>query len=359
MSEIAISTLVNVFSTDGTTVRARRIAKILKNYYEIFFITRTNSSDKLCRINDIDVISVNPENTKLWNLKLVLPISKTKFRIVYCSNDWFGFITYYLLSKFLNYKIIFEAHSILSHESKEMGINGIKLKSREILEKFVIKNADQVIALSKNTFDYYQIFNPKIELIPVFVDENLFKKNASSISNNSHNNSKKLLGIIGPFNTDFNKNFLNYIYNNISYLDPRIDIVAIGKFDTYISSDRIRYTGYIDSIQDYVDTLSSLDAVIIPSDTATYGPLNKIIEPMSCSLPVFTTPKGMIGLYYVENGKDILVFEINCLIENINRLIFDDELMNKIGSNARTVVETYYSTKVNNDKLLNIISNLL
>ena len=64
---------------------------------------------------------------------------------------------------------------------------------------------------------------------------------------------------------------------------------------------------------------------------------------------------GMVGLYWVESNKDILVFEENELLNKVNELIFDDTLMLQIGRNARNVVEQYYSRKANEEKLKEII----
>ena len=67
-----------------------------------------------------------------------------------------------------------------------------------------------------------------------------------------------------------------------------------------------------------MEQLSSLNAVLIPSKIATLGPLNKILESMACSIPVFTTPKGVIGLSNYENKKNILIFNEENLVEGIN-----------------------------------------
>jgi glycosyltransferase involved in cell wall biosynthesis len=289
---------------------------------------------------------------------LIPVIIKNKFDVVYCSNDWYGFITYYLLSKIYRYKIILEAHSILSEELKELKTSSIKVKFYQIFERFVIKHADSVIALSENTFEFYEKYNKNIELIPVFIDEKLFKVHKETETKKYQRQERKLIGVIGPFDGVCNKHFLEFLYANIDRFDSRIHFIVIGKCDNKIKNGRIVYTGYLDPIQEYVNVLSNLNAVLVPSKIATSGPLNKIIEPMSCSLPVFTTPKGMVGLYYVEHGKDILVFEEDELVDKVNELIFDDELMKKIGKNARIVVEKNYSKEVNEKKLVDLIEEL-
>ena len=282
---------------------------------------------------------------------------KDKFDVVYCSHDWFGFLTYFLLSKIYKYKIIFEAHSILSEEHKEMGYSKIRVKLNQIHEKFVIKHADHVIALSENTFKFYEKHNKNIDLVPVFIDEDVFRIN-KKIESKKYQRDFKLIGLIGPFNIISNEYSLEFLYNNIKRFDDKIKFVVIGKCDNQIENEKITYTGYLERIQDYIDALSNLDVVLIASKIATSGPLNKIIESMSCSLPVFTTPKGMVGLYYVEYDKDILVFEEDEIIDKVNELIFDDELMKKIGKNAQNTIEKYYSKKTNEKKLIKILESI-
>jgi glycosyltransferase involved in cell wall biosynthesis len=347
---IIISVLGDISTSDGTTIRAKRIFEILKERYSVILITRADKKQK-----SKDIIIVNPAKTKLWNLKLIPVIIKNKFDVVYCSNDWFGFITYYLLSKIYKYKIIFEAHSILSEEIKEIGYIELKVKFYQFLERFVIKHADYVIALSENTFEFYEKYNQHIELIPVFVNEAVFKINKEIETKKYKRQKRKLIGLIGPFDGMFSKHILEYLHANIDQFDNRIHFFVIGKCDNRIKNNMITYTGYLETTQNYIDVLSNLNAVLVPSKIATLGPLNKIIEPMSCSLPVFTLPKGMVGLYYVENGRDILVFEDDKIIDKVNELIFEDELMKKIGKNARIVVEKYYSKEVNEKKLVDLI----
>lgn len=355
--KIAISVLINIFRAYGTTIRARRIAEIFKDQHTVVFVTRANKKQKLKGLGDKDILVVTPDKTKLWNFKLIPIVMKNKFDVIYCSNDWFGFITYYLMSKIYDYRIIFEAHGILFEEVEELGNNRTKVNFYKILERFVIKHADYVIALSKNTSKFYEKYNKNIELIPVFIDENVFINKEMEIKNYQRQ-ERKSIGIIGPFDGMFNKHILEFLYINFDRFDKRIRFVVIGKCDNKIRNERITYTGYLETTQDYVNVLSSLNAVLVPSKIASSGPLNKIIEPMSCSLPVFTTPKGMVGLYYIENGKDILVFEEDEIIDKVNELIFDDKLMEEIGKNARIIIEKYYSKKVNEKKLITILESI-
>lgn len=356
-TKITISVIVNAFESDGTTVRAIRIIELLKNQYNLSLITRANKKQKLKSLEDVKVIIVKPDKTKLWNLKLIPAVIKNKFDVVYCSNDWFGFLTYYLLSKIYKYKIIFEAHGVLSEEGKERGFSKIRVKLNQIHEKFVIKHADHVIAVAGFIYKFYKKYNKKIDLIPLFTDEDVLKKNEELI-NYKVKKSSKLVGFIGSFDTLHNEPALDFLYENLNHFDRRINFVIIGKCDNKIENKRIIYTGYLDSIQDYVDQLSCLDAVLVYKGVAP-GPYTKILESMSCSLPVFTMPKAVVGFEHVEHGMDILILEDDGeLVDSINELIFDNKVMREIGRNARITVEKYYSKKVNEKKLINIIENL-
>ncbi len=356
-NKIAVSVIVNAFENDGTTVRAIRILNLLKNHYDLSLITRANEKQNLKSLEDVKVIIVKPDKTKLWNLKLIPTVIKNKFDVVYCSDDWFGFLTYYLLSKIYKYKIIFEAHDVWSEEEKKRGFSKILVKLNRIHEKFVIEHADHVIAVAGFVYKFYKKYNKKIDLIPLFTDEDILKQNEEVI-NYKVKKSSKLVGFIGPFDTLHNEPALNFLYENLNHFDRRINFTIIGKCNNKIENKRIVYVGYLDSIQDYVDQLSRLDAVLVYKSVAP-GPYTKVLESMSCSLPVFTVPKAVVGFEHVEHGIDILILEDDSeLIDSINELIFDDKVMREIGRNARIRVKKYYSKKVNEKKLVDIIENL-
>jgi len=370
MIKIIVSVHDDMSESGGTTVRVRRVVRILSTKYEVMVINCSGGNqEKLRDMDDATIITVSGIGQRLlwtksplikalsvtlWNLRLLFTLLRTRPAIVYCANDWFGFPGVYLASRILKCKIIYEAQSIYFEESKELGHSGIGLRLRQALESFLIRHSHHIIALSQNTYEFYSAYNHNIDLIPVFVDDEIFKKRISKPAIGD----TKLVGLIGPFDSAFNEYFLDYVDNNIERFDRRIRFLAIGRCGRMVRSDRIAYTGYLNSVADYIGHLSCLDAVLIPSRVATSGPLNKIIETMSCSLPVFTTPKGIVGLYSIEPGRDILVFDEKDLVERVNELIFDDRFMADIGRNAREAIERYYSKSVNENKLMGILESV-
>lgn len=354
--KIAISTLSDLSMNDGTSVRAKRVFELLQRKYDCTLIIRGEQRSKS---EKVAVISPS----KLWNFQLIPVLLKNRFDLIYCSNDFWGFFTYFTLARLWTYKVIFEAHGILSLEreysmSDPGPVDKVKIKVLKWREKFVVKHADCVIALSLDIFNYYQRFNNDIVLIPVFLDEQRFKPRESLNEQTSHT-EEKLVGVIGPFiQGHINNYFLDFVSQNLGAFDERIKFIIIGECDHKPRNARVRYTGYLRDEQEYVDQLTLLDAVLVPSKFPSFGPLNKILEPMACSVPVFTTPVGAAGLDHITTGEDIFICDESEIVAKVNESLFDVELMERVGKNARRAIEMYYATEVNNKKLIEIIERL-
>ncbi len=364
--KVAIVVVGDILAADGTMVRVHRVLELLQKSCSITVIASSSKNQSyLTGMEDVNIKGLGmrqfmqegiPIPIKLifmflWNLKLVCILLKNRFDVAYLVHDWFGFLSVYLVSKIKKYRVIFEAHSIFSRDFEEYGHSGIVLKLDRSLERFVVKHSNFIMALSNDTLEFYQVYNKKIDLFRVFVDATIFKATVRPKITDY-----KLIGLIGPFDASIRqKHYLDFLYSRINDFDSRIRFLVIGQCNDKISHDRIIYSGYLDSVHDYVDQLSRLNAALVPEKVSTQGPLNKIIESMACSLPVFTTPKGTVGLDPVVPGKDLLVFEENDLVNKINELIFDNEFMDEIGRTARRTAEQYYSKKANEQKLMKVL----
>jgi glycosyltransferase involved in cell wall biosynthesis len=371
-TKIAFVVMDDIFKSIGTTVRVHSLLELLYGKYNITVINCAQGNPKVLQgIEYVRVINLGNRITKflmsktsfspiklfyivLWNPKLAFVLLRNKFDVVYCAFDFVGFMSIYLVSRIRKYKIIYEAHSMFSEDIKAAGYPWIMVKLSQVLEKFIVSHADFVIALSDNTLNSYETYNNRIVLLPVFIDTKLFKSKNRVPEINS-----KLIGVIGPFVNVRHKHYLDFIYKNNAYFDNRIKFLAIGACNNIIENERIEYTGYLPNVNDYVAQLSRLDAVLVPEVIFTTGPLTKILEPMSCSLPVFTTPEGTVGLNGIEPGRNIFVYQKNDLVEKINAMLFNDELMLKIGTEARKMAERYYSKEAIMEKLLGVLDSVI
>jgi glycosyltransferase involved in cell wall biosynthesis len=351
--KIAISCLCDISSDSGTSVRTKRVFELLQKAYDCTLIIRGRGQSKADNVEEL-------KPSKLWNVQLIPVVRKGRFDLIYCADDLWGFFTYFALAKLYNFKIVFEAHGILSLEGEQLlpdpsPIDKVRIKMLKWREKFAVKHADCIIALCSDIYKHYATFNTCIFLVPNFVDETRFKRRENP-AHRSDDDEGKTIGLIGPFAQDrgVNTYALDFVYRNIDKFDERIKFTVIGACDyKQIRSERIQYVGYLKKFEDYVDQLTLLDAVLVASGFPTSGPLTKILESMACSLPVFTTPVSAVGLDHITSGEDI--FE---LVTQVNESLFDSDLMEWVGKNARRTIEKHYGIKVNNEKLIAVIEQL-
>jgi glycosyltransferase involved in cell wall biosynthesis len=379
--KIAVSTRSDVSMNDnGTSVRAKRVFELLQKKYDCTLITSTmitrgrnrSKSDnvkvirpsKLWDFQLIPVVLRSRLDRIYWNFQLIPVVLRNRFDLVYCSYDFPGFFTYFALAKLYNFKIVFEAHGNMCLEA-ELGlrepssIDKVRLEICKWYEKLVVKHADCVIALSLDICNYYGRFNNCIVLVPAFVDEKKFRPRESPREWQSDYDEGKIIGLIGAFvHKGINISTLDFVYRNIDEFDERIKFVVIGACDYKTHNERIEYTGYLNDFQDYADRLTRLDAVLVASRHYTSGPLNKILEPMACSVPVFTTPVGAAGLDHVTAGEDIFICDESEIAAKVNESLFDIELMEIVGKNARRTIETYYSATANERAIIKVLERV-
>ena len=107
-----------------------------------------------------------------------------------------------------------------------------------------------------------------------------------------------------------------------------------------------------------MNSIATMDAIIVIENQETSGPLNKILEAMVCETPVFTTPKGAIGLDKIENGKNIIISKENEIVDKVNKILFDEKKLSFVSTNAKELFKKYYSTKINKQKIINCINSI-
>ncbi|MGZ4886023.1 MAG: glycosyltransferase [Halobacteriota archaeon] len=347
MSDKCILILVaaDAAEDNGITVRGKAVRDALKHKYRVMTLFSRSRYSASALTLVLGYVA--------WMFKLVYAVPWNRVDCVYCCSDYFGFVSAYVLSRMFDFSVIFEAHGILSEENKAKNRPTILIQACSVLERFVISRAEHVVALSHNILEFYRKFNASIELIPVLVDDQRCRRSSVVTSN------FKTIGLIGPFDMPANEYYLQFLRKHIDEFDARIRFRVIGKCSNKNVHDRITYTDYISSRDRYVAELASLDALLVPAALSTSGPLNKILEAMAFSLPVFVTPAGTYGLDYAQDSENIIVGSIAELAARVNRVIFDDAFCKLIGTNARSLIEKTYSSSMNGAKILNAIDAVI
>ncbi|HBN06084.1 MAG TPA: hypothetical protein DD434_09920 [Bacteroidales bacterium] len=351
--KLLLSTWYPIFNSEGTSVRVKRVLKTLKSDFDVHVVTSANKDRDCCK-KKLHVLK--PEKSVLWPLKLVPIILDHNFEIVICENDWFGFPVYWLFSKIKKYKLVFEAHGVLSAEGKDWGNSFIMIKFYMFIEKFCLKHSDLIIALSNEIKKEYESYNSNIVMIPVFLNNKPF----NNLQKNLNNSTNKTIGLVGPFGSKRNRYYApDFLYKNIDKFDKSFNFVIVGKCEKKVKNSRISYSGYLKSFDEYINLIASIDALLVIEKRKTSGPLNKILEAMACCTPVFTTPKGIFGLENVKNGENIIVANESELINKINTLLCEDEIIKKITENAKRTFESFYSYENNHQKIVESLKTLL
>jgi glycosyltransferase involved in cell wall biosynthesis len=262
---------------------------------------------------------------------------------VYCVNDMFGFLLVYSFSRLFRIKLIFEAHAVEHLQRAQVSTltGGLGSLVYKLLEYAVGKGADSIVALSMPAYRFFKRVNPGTAYVPVFVDRTRFNRPHSK-----GGRTRKRIGLIGPFDTFFNADQLEFLKRHLNEMDDRIHFVAIGRTSVKIREDRIAYLGYLRSEKAYAESVNDLDALLVPVRIGTLGPKNKILEAMACSVPVFTTPQGILGMSFVQPGVNVFVFDEDELPGKINELVFDDIAMEKVGEKAMETVKRHYDAAV-------------
>ncbi len=349
--KICVVVLANIGEESGASLRAKYVYNFLKNEgYDACLLAPSDSRAEASTARRLPVFVKKllfPAYMVKWKLKIFKELTGKKYDLIFSIGDFRGFPAIHQLSNHLGFKTIFEAQAILSEEAKNLGYSERQINKLKKLEQSCIKSADFPTAVSENICEFYKKINPNTSLITVCnFDISLFRNN-SAIKNKIRErygikDNEKLIGIVGPFGLDYNRYVLEFLYKNIGSFKNQIKFLVIGQCDNKIDSKRIIYTGYLDSRQDYAEHIIGLDALIVPSNISTSGPLTKILEAMSCSIPVFITPAAAVGLSNFKHGQNLFIFEEEKFAGEINKLIFDDDKTKQVGEAARKTVEKFY-----------------
>ncbi len=259
------------------------------------------------------LISYGPKNCKSdvhlklnkcflnWNLwKLIADKKDTVLFIPFASNTFGSAVRLYVLSKRTkNLKVIF----CLRHSMNRITIN------------LLMRSGAEILALSKESYDYYNNLVNRVKYIKTGVDTEKFcpvtleEKNRLRIKYNI-DPAKKVVLHVGHMKDGRNVNKLLNIPEDYQVL---LVVSSVTEKDAALEK-KLSYKSNITIISDYIANIEELyqlsDLYFFPVTEAANCidiPLS-VLEAASCNIPVATTPYGEIkelidkkGFYRIES----------------------------------------------------------
>ena len=237
-----------------------------------------------------------------------------------------------------------EHHILTNSISNIPFIKNILINHLKKIELEACKMADYVIFLSKNDRQYFQKNSciNRSHILPV------------SIRNISIKQRNKRIVYKPPYTILFvgsnwkqNTEALHYIESLAlqNENNKTLKFLVVGSVgESKRNKINLTYTGRVNSTSKYY---KKADVFINPTTTGS-GVNIKILEAMSYSLPIISTPFGVRGIK-VTNNRNGIISPVKNFNQNILNLLKNSILRKKISKNARKTIQQYYCAN-NNSK---------
>ena len=240
----------------------------------------------------------------------------------------------------------FERRAILEKQPAKM-IFSMELNRIKKYEANIVNKYDVSIVVSKKDQEY--IGSSKVVSIPLGVDTEMFKP-CGALKND------KIIIFSGSMGYFPNENaalwFTNHVFDCIRREIPNVRFIIAGNNPSKTmrklhDGRRIIVTGFVESI---VNEMQKAQLAVAPMQSGS-GMQFKILEAMSCGLPVVATSMG-VGTISATNNVNIIIeddpepFAHACI-----NLLKDYRLSKNIGDNARQLILAKYSWESHVDKV--------
>ncbi|MCL4405396.1 MAG: glycosyltransferase family 4 protein [Patescibacteria group bacterium] len=166
------------------------------------------------------------------------------------------------------------------------------------------------------------------------------------------NNSLVFMGNLKyPPNTDAVRFFLEGLWPNIKKGNPSLKLVVIGDRGSlkFVDGEDVTFTGFVDDPY----TVIAAGAVFVAPLRFGAGTPTKILEAMAIGIPVITTPLGVAGIEGVEEGRNIVVKDVNDVVgwvDSIDRLLSDAAYARQVSEKGRELVTASYTDKLSQER---------
>jgi glycosyltransferase involved in cell wall biosynthesis len=232
------------------------------------------------------------------------------------------------LSRLLRFKSWIQAQTIRDYEFEVYGC------------------ADRILSLtSEDKFDLLKYSSDlNITIVPIGVDVPYFEK----VQPLKRENIILMTGFFGDVaNEDAAEWFLTEIWPVLRRKNPMLQFYIVGESPPHKlramarRDERVKLTGRVDDLRPY----RQMARVLVCPVRLGAGVRTKCLEAMASKLPLVSTSLGMHGLP-AENGNNCFVADTpELMVECIEWLLSDEELRERMAQNAKTMIETRFSSQ--------------
>lgn len=346
-----------------TRIFHKECKTLSKNGYEVSFIVPHDLDET---IDNIAIVSLKKSNNKFYKVFKSIPAALSKCFETNCDIYHFHdpeLIPIGLILKLKNKKIIYDAHEDHPKDVFEklwpMPLKIIAFIYFSILEKLASIFFDRIIAATPHIALKYS--KKKTTLLRNFPILSLIDK-----SKEIEIKSNKLLLIYQGGITKLRG--IKQLIDSLEYVDEDVELLLFGKWEVGFQEECQKLTGWkkvkhlgIVKQEELYGYGKSVDIGIInylPSPNNDDSLPNKPFEYMACSLPIIMSDFK----HWKEMFKSCALFSDPespiKIAKNIETLVKNPSLRQKMGSNGRKLVEKEYNWEKESGKLIEMYEGL-
>lgn len=351
MKKILIATDSFLPKIDGVSIFLTKVIPRLSKYYEITLVC-PGFPGNIKKFDHIKIVKTKVSAIKIANYNIPKPKNKEISELVKDSNlVWLQDIGP-VCKKALNYaklynkRVISYVHAI---EGQRFGVcseatSKLKLFLQYLTTKYESNfyNKCDLLMLSSNSISKILMkegIHKKEVMIPLGIEYNKFKP--GNTKNKFNLKDKFVIGYLGRISKEKSLVTLRDAFLNLPIENKFLLIVGGGSFlqrRLFRKIKNIKITGFVDDVVPY---LQAMDVYVLPSLTETSS--LSTLEAMSTRLPVISTPVGAISdyIYNENNGLLFCPKDVNTLVKLIVKLYGDENLREKLGTNARKTASKF------------------
>lgn len=296
--------------------------------------------------------------------KLFFVCKREKIDVIQCE---FPFTTFasFIVKKVTGIPLVYDAHNIESERIDSMeNVSKVHVAIMRRIEIMSCNICDSVFVVSQDdraTLLSWGIPECKVTVIPNSVELDEFSPSIDGRRvREKYSLGDKFVFIFHGFlsyppNREATKILVNLLPSVLEKHDSA-RLLLVGKSPPRISNPNVIVTGFVEAIPEYI---AAADLAVVPLLSGG-GTKLKMLEYMACGKAIVSTIKAAEGLD-LKNGTDILMTEYpdSQFVDLIIKVIEDDYLRRKIGTNAREKTRLFYDWRKNAKKAVDIYGNLI